>query len=144
MATQTESKQSIEKTVISFLASFECAFFSLDYEGKIDSFNQAALDLFNVPYEDLLGKPFAGLLSSGHDHIEFAIKESVSGNKVTEMDRFFSGDGKMVTNKNLPTGKFQQPVNKRYYTCQTSNALRRTGAGSVCVECLWSRNAGCS
>ncbi|MBK8414392.1 MAG: PAS domain-containing protein [Bacteroidetes bacterium] len=102
MATQTESKQSIEKTVISFLASFECAFFSLDYEGKIDSFNQAALDLFNVPYEDLLGKPFAGLLSSGQDHIEFARKESVSGNKVTEMDRFFPETGKWLQIKIYP------------------------------------------
>lgn len=102
MATQTESKQSIEKTLISFLASFECAFFSLDYEGKIDSFNQAALDFFNVPYEVLLGKSFSDLLSSGHDQITLALEESVARNKVVEMDRFFPETGRWLQIKIYP------------------------------------------
>ncbi|MBL7914228.1 MAG: PAS domain-containing protein [Bacteroidia bacterium] len=97
-----EPKQPIEQTLISFLASFESAFFSLDYEGKIDSFNQAAVDLFNLPHEILLGKSFPYLLSSGHDQIAEVIQQSISRNLVTEMDRFFPETGKWLQIKIYP------------------------------------------
>jgi PAS domain S-box-containing protein len=97
-----EPKQPIEQTLISFLASFECAFFSLDNEGKIDSFNQAAVDLFNLPHEILLGKSFPDLLSSGHDQIAEVIQQSISRNQVTEMDRFFPETGKWLQIKIYP------------------------------------------
>lgn len=105
MEIHKEQKQPIEQTLISFLASFECAFFSLDYEGKIDSFNQAALDLLHVPYEVLVGKRFSDTLLSGGDQIRSTISESVEVQQVKEMERFFPETDKWLQLKFYPVGQ---------------------------------------